>query len=34
MVEFCYHGEWYTLRIIDIIYWNDLEKLVNQEDIL
>ena len=24
-----YHGEWYTLLIIDIIDWNYLEKLVN-----
>ena len=28
MVEFGYHGEWYTLLIIDIIHWNDLEKFV------
>ena len=28
MVEFGYHGEWYTLLIIDIIDWNDLEKFV------
>ena len=28
MVEFDYHGEWYTLLIIDIIDWNDLEKFV------
>ena len=28
MVEFGYHGEWYTLPIIDIIDWNDLEKFV------
>ena len=28
MVEFSYHGEWYTLLIIDIIDWNDLEKFV------
>ena len=28
MVEFRYHGEWYTLLIIDIIGCNDLEKLV------
>ena len=27
MVEFGYHGEWYTLLIIDIIDWNDLEKI-------
>ena len=26
--EFGYHGEWYTLLIIDIIDWNDLEKFV------
>ena len=32
MVEFGYHGEWYTLLIIDIIYWNDLEKFVNMND--
>ena len=29
IVVFCYHGEWYTLLMIDIIDWNDLEKLVN-----
>ena len=29
MVEFGYHGEWYTLLIIDIIDWNDLEKFVD-----
>ena len=29
MVEFGYHGEWYTLLIIDIIDWNDLGKFVN-----
>ena len=34
MVEFRYHGEWYTLLIIDIIDWNDLEKLVNNSYIL
>ena len=28
MVEFGYHGEWYTLLIIDIIDWNYLEKFV------
>ena len=28
MAEFSYHGEWYTLLIIDIIDWNDLEKIV------
>ena len=28
MVEFGYHGEWYTFLIIDIIDWNDLEKCV------
>ena len=29
MVEFGYHGEWYTLLIVvDIIDWNDLEKFV------
>ena len=28
MVEFGYHGEWYTLLIIEIIDWNDLEKFV------
>ena len=28
MVEFGYHGEWYTLLIIDIIDWNDLETFV------
>ena len=28
MVNFGYHGEWYTLLIIDIIDWNDLEKFV------
>ena len=28
MVEFGYHGEWYTLLIIDIIDWNDSEKFV------
>ena len=28
MVEFGYHSEWYTLLIIDIIGWNDLEKCV------
>ena len=26
MVEFRYHGERYTLLIVDIIDWNDLEK--------
>ena len=25
MVECGYYGEWYTLLIIDIIDWNDLE---------
>ena len=30
MVEFSYHGGWYTLLIIDIINWNDLEKFVNK----
>ena len=29
MVEFGYHGEWYTLLIIDRINWNDLENFVN-----
>ena len=28
MVEFGYHGKWYTLLIINIIDWNDLEKFV------
>ena len=28
MVEFGYHGEWYTLLIIDIIDGNDLETFV------
>ena len=32
MVEFGYHGQWYTFLIIDIIDWNDLEKLVNSSD--
>ena len=27
MIEFGYHGEWYTVLIIDIIDWNDLEKI-------
>ena len=31
MVEFGYHGEWYILLIIDIIDWNDLEKLVSRK---
>ena len=31
MVEFGYHGEWYTLLIIDIINWNDLEKFGNNQ---
>ena len=31
MVEFGYHAEWYTLLIIDIIDWNDLEKFVKLE---
>ena len=26
IVEFRYHDEWYTLLMIDIIDWNDLEK--------
>ena len=26
------HDEWYTLLIIDIIDWNDLEKLVNTSE--
>ena len=30
IVEFGYHGEWYTLLIIDIIDWNDLEKFVSR----
>ena len=30
MVEFRYHGEWYTILIIDIIDWNDLGKFVNR----
>ena len=29
MVECGYHSEWYTLLIIDIIDWNDLEKFGN-----
>ena len=29
MVEFGYHGEWYTLLIIDIIHWNDVDKFFN-----
>ena len=28
ILEFHYHGEWYTLLMIDIIDWNDLEKLI------
>ena len=28
MLDFGYHGEWYTLLIINIIGWNDLEKFV------
>ena len=33
MVEFGYHGEWYTLLIIDIIDWNDLERFVYSDNI-
>ena len=29
IVEFRYHGEWYTPLMIDIIHWNNLENLVN-----
>ena len=29
MAEFDYHSEWYSLLIIDIIDWNDLEKFVH-----
>ena len=29
ILVFGYHGEWYTLLIIDIIDWNDSEKFVN-----
>ena len=28
ILEFRYHVEWYTLLMIDIIDWNDLEKLI------
>ena len=30
MVEFRYHVEWYTLLMIDIIDWNDLETLIKK----